>query len=333
MKKILHIFLFAGLFTTMVKAQQDIQYTQFMFSKLAYNPGYAGSEGRDICATLMWRSQWLGFSSGSGIAPPVGYSDIGSAPVSLLGTIHTALGDHFGVGVSITNDKIGFQNNLNPILSASYRYTFKNSSTLSAGIGAGLMQQSLAGSKLNPLDKDDPLVPKSDVVGNTFDLNFGLYYTMPSLWKFTELYAGLSSTHLNQGTISYGSIQTEMRRHYYFNTGAAYTELMGGQLALEPNILVKFDQAKLTTDVNVMAMYKNKYRGGLTYRSIDAFSLLAGYKFTPKLQIGASYDFTTTQIRDFSNGTIEVMLKYCFTPKLGEKPDKPPIPRLTPRFL
>jgi type IX secretion system PorP/SprF family membrane protein len=337
MKKILLISSFVFLLSNIVTAQQDAQYTQFMFNRLSYNPAYAGTEGKKICGTLMFRSQWLGFGSGSGIAPPVGNSDIGSAPVTFLGNIHAPIGNHFGLGLSISNDKIGFQNNINPVLSASYRHTFTNYSVLSAGVGVGFMQQSLAGGKLKALDANDPLVPTSDVSARSLDLNFGLYYTMPSLWKFNDFYAGISATHLNQGKLSYalpaGTIESQMRMHYYFTTGAVYNGLMGGNLALEPNILVKFDQAKLTTDVNVMAMYNNKYRAGLTYRSIDALSLLVGYKIKPEWQIGASYDFTTSKIRDFSSGTIEVMLKYCFILKTDTKPDKLPIPRLTPRFL
>jgi type IX secretion system PorP/SprF family membrane protein len=320
MKKILLISSFVYLLSNTATAQQDAQYSQFMFNKLSYNSGFAGTENK-VCVTGLFRSQWLGFGS----------TDAGSSPQTFVGNVHAPIGDKFGVGLNISNDKLGFENSINPILSVSYRYTFQSNAVLSAGIGGGIMQKSLAGSKLNPLDKGDPKVPTSDVSGIAPDFQFGLYYTMPSLTIFDNFYAGLSATHLNQGKVTYGVVETQMRHHYYFITGAVYN--LNTSIALEPNILLKMDQAKITTDLNVMAMYNNKIRAGLTYRTIDALAILAGYKFTPDLQLGLSYDFTTSKIRDFSSGSVEVMLKYCFMPKLSSKPDKEPIPRLTPRFL
>ncbi|MEI6507414.1 MAG: type IX secretion system membrane protein PorP/SprF [Bacteroidota bacterium] len=324
MKKILLISSFAFLFVNISKAQQDAQYSQFMFNKLAYNSGFTGTEDK-ICVTGLFRSQWMGF----------GTSSLGESPQTFVGTIHSPMGQHFGVGMSILNDKIGFTNNLNAILSLSYRYTFSNSSMLSVGLGGGFYQQSVAGSKFKFIDPGDPKIPTSDVTGLTPDFSFGLYYTKPSIWKFDDFYAGLSATHLTQGKVAYnvpsGTVETQLRLHYYFMTGASYA--LSSSLALEPNILIKYDMAKITTDINVMAMYNNKIRGGLTYRTIDAIAILAGYKFTPNLQVGMSYDITTSKIRDFSNGSVEVMLKYCFMPKIKPPVERPPIPRLTPRFL
>ena len=337
MKKLLLISSLACLTFIKVSAQQDPQYTQFMYNKLAYNSGFAGTEGDKICVTGLFRSQWMGFSNGSGLNTTnttSGQSDIGSTPNTFVGNIHSNIGNHFGIGLNISSDKIGFQNNLNPILSIAYRYNFSNGSLLSAGIGGGIMQESIDGSKLKPLDIGDPKIPTGNVVAQAADFNFGLYYKQPSLSIFDDFYVGLSATHLNQGIIKLDAfVNSQMRMHNYLVTGAVYNGLMGGNLALEPNILVKYDQAKLTTDINVMAMYNNKFRAGLTYRTIDAISFLAGYKFTPEWQIGMAYDFTTSKVRDYSNGTVEIMMKYCFTVHLKEKPPPIPIPRLTPRFL
>jgi len=338
MKKLILIASLSCFVFFKVTAQQDPQYTQFMFNKLAYNSGYAGTEGDKICVTGLFRSQWLGFGTGSGLnpgnTPTGGTSDIGSTPNTFVGSIHSNIGDHFGVGLNISSDKIGFQNNVNPIVSLAYRYNFTNGALLSAGVGAGIMQESIDGSKLHALQQGDPVIPTGNVVANTADFNFGLYYKQPSLSIFDDFYVGVSATHLNQGKINLGGvINSQMRMHNYITTGAVYNGLMGGNLTLEPNLLVKYDQAKLTTDVNLMAMYNNKFRAGLTYRTVDAISFLVGYKFTPEWQLGMSYDFTTSKVRDYSNGTVEIVMKYCFTIHLPTPPPKIPIPRLTPRFL
>jgi type IX secretion system PorP/SprF family membrane protein len=304
-----------------LKAQQDAQYTQFFMTKLTYNPAYAGSEDK-ICVTGLYRSQWLGF----------GDSKAGLSPTTYLVNIHAPLGKKIGVGGNITVDQAGFEKSLNAIFSAAYRIPFNNGSTLAIGAGAGFMQKTLAGDKLRPLDPGDSKIPTSSVSGFATDVNAGLYYTMPNLWRFTNFYTGLSATHLTQGNVSYeGIIDNPMTLHTYFMTGATYD--LSPSLALEPNILVKTDLAKTTLDLNAMVTYNNKIRGGLTYRTADAVSILIGYKFTPNLQIGYSYDITTSNIITYSSGSHEIVLRYCFLPKLKEKPDKQPVPRLTPRFL
>jgi type IX secretion system PorP/SprF family membrane protein len=305
-------------------AQQDPQFTQFMFNKLTYNPGFAGYDNK-ICATGLYRTQWVGFGS----------SEKGNSPVTFLGNISAPLGEKFGVGLNFTNDKLGFTNNLGAIASFAYKHKFKGDDILSAGLGLGFFQQSLDGAKLKPLETGDAKIPTTSVSGNTFDMSLGVTYSRPQLWIFDNFYAGLSATHLNQGKVQYSwasnTSQFQLKLHYYLITGAVYN--LNSSFAIEPNILVKRDPAKWITDFNAYVMYNNKLRGGLSYRTIDAVSLLLGYRFTPDLQIGYSYDLTTTKILSFSNGSHEIMLRYCFMPKLKEKPEKPPIPRLTPRFL
>jgi hypothetical protein len=82
-----------------------------------------------------------------------------------------------------------------------------------------------------------------------------------------------------------------------------------------------------------MATFNNKIRGGLSYRTSDAVVVLLGYKFLPELMLGYSYDLTTSNITNYSSGSHEIMLRYCFMPKIKERDPKPVIPRLTPRFL
>jgi type IX secretion system PorP/SprF family membrane protein len=307
------------------KAQQDPHYTQFFLNRLNYNPAFAGTEEK-ICALGVFRSQWVGF----------GGNDAGNAPTTFMASINSPLGKHFGVGLNVMNDQLGFQNSINPILSLSYRKVFQNASMISVGVSGGIMQQSLQGSKLKPLQDNDPKIPNTDVTGMSTDFNAGIYYTMPNLWRFQNFYTGISATHLNQGNVQYSwgdnQVDNQMKLHYYLMTGAQY-EITPGTLVAEPNLFFKYDGANLSFDLNVMAEYNGKIRGGLTYRAGDAVSILAGYKFTPVMQIGYSYDLTTSDIISYSTGTHEILFKYCFMPKFKEKIPPPPIPRLTPRFL
>lgn len=321
-KLLLSLSLLAGALT--LKAQQDAQYTQFFMSKLSYNPGYAGSEDK-ICATGLYRSQWLGF----------GNNTLGITPVTFVANIHAPIGSKFGVGLNISSDQQGFEQSLNPMLSLAYRYKFKDDAVLAGGLGIGFMQKTLAGDKLNPIQDGDALIPTISVSGNALDVNLGAYYTRPQAWLFTDVYAGISATHITGGDVTYSwdkyTASNPMKPHAYFMTGGTYS--LTPSLDLEPNLLLKTDMAKMAFDLNAMVTYNGKIRGGLTYRATDAVSILLGYKFTPNLQVGYSYDLTTSKIISYSSGSHEVVLKYCFMPKIKPKPEKEPIPRLTPRFL
>lgn len=307
-----------------LRAQQDPHYSQFFLNRLNYNPAFAGTEEK-ICALGVYRTQWVGFGS----------DNTGLSPTTFLASVNSPLGNRFGIGLNVMRDQLGFETSINPVLSLSFRTTFQNQSMLSFGVGGGIMQKTLAGDKLKPLMPDDPKIPSQSVAGFSPDFNIGVYYTMPTLWRFQKFYTGLSATHLNQGNVEYSwaanTVDNPMKLHYYFMTGASYE--INSALAIEPNIFTKYDGANASFDFNAMAMYNNKIRGGLTYRTGDAFVVLLGYKFTPEMQLGYSYDLTTSDILDYSSGSHEILFKYCFWPKFKDKPEKQPIPRLTPRFL
>lgn len=319
MKKILLSILFAG-GALATFAQQDGHFTQFFRSKLNYNPAFAGSSGQDICTGLIWRSQWLGFGS----------KDKGLTPQTLVGDIHAPLFQgSFGVGLNIQNDEQGFEGTLIPTLSIAYHRTFQNQHKLSGGIGIGFIQKSLDGGKLKPQQQGDALIPTTLVNGNALDLNVGLYYQIPAITILRDVYVGLSATHINQSTVQYGPTKYNSKLHTYILAGAIYD--LNSSFTVEPNLFVK-NAVKTSVDVNVMTTYNGSIMGGITYRNIDAFAVLAGYKFTPKSSLMVSYDITTSKIANFSNGTIEASYRHCF----GFKTSPPPKtirPIYTPRFL
>jgi hypothetical protein len=92
-------------------AQQMPQFTQNMFTNMAVNPGYAGISGA-MCVTGLVRQQWVGFkdSEGNKVAPETFLISF-DTPIRML---------HGGVGVSVIQDKIGFQKNVG--LNVGYSY-------------------------------------------------------------------------------------------------------------------------------------------------------------------------------------------------------------------
>ena len=319
-----------------LKAQQDPHYSQFMYNKLLYNAGNAGATDGKICVSLLNRNQWVGFG-GKTVNPDL--PPQGDPPKNLVGSINASIGksQRLGVGVTIVNDALGFEENLVIRGALAYRQPIGTGGNLGIGIGVGQMQRSLDGDQLKAIDPTDPLVPKGVVRGTALDLDFGLYYTQANLFGLVDnFYAGLSATHLNQNKIEYtwgadGSIIVDSKLHYYFVTGADYD--LGNGLVLNPNVLVKKDPGKIQADINCMAVLNQSIKAGLTWRPMDAVVVLAGYEF-PKLPLfaGYSYDLTTTKILNYSSGSHEIVIRYCFGVKIPER-DKPIRSRVTPRFM
>ncbi|MCF8428792.1 MAG: PorP/SprF family type IX secretion system membrane protein [Bacteroidia bacterium] len=338
------MILIIGFITNQTKAQQDPQFTQFMNNKLFYNPGFAGSTAGKICVNGTFRTQWVGYGGGtaftndaSGVTPGTKV-ERGSAPLSQNFGIHGNIG-RFGIGLNIWQDQLGFTSTIAPTFSLAYIHPFDNGAKLSGGIGVGIIQNSLDGSKLIANDPTDPKVPKGDVTGLSPNVDFGLYYTLPQLSIFNDFYFGLSSLHLNSPIIQMtkDNYQSNLKaeRHYYLMTGATYQQVIPN-LDLNPNMIYKTDGIKHNFDFNCLAIYDQKLIGGLTYRTPQEFCVLAGYNFplgTNSLNLMYSYDLITSDIISYSQGSHEITLKYCFGFKFDPKPPKPFFPIKTPRML
>ena len=342
------VFVIVTLVASKIRAQQDPHYSQFMFNKLTFNPAFAGATDGKICATLIHRTQWTGFSSASTQSPDFKGLYQGDAPTNDLVSLNIALTanqgsflSRIGMGITISKDQLGFENTVMPKFSLAYRQPIgTNGNVLAAGVGIGLMQKGLLGSKLKALDPDDPKIPSSDVKGTAPDIDAGLYYTMPALGRnINNFYIGASTTHVNQSKITYewankGSSTINNQMHYYLVTGAEIQTVLPS-LVLQPNVLIKKDPAKIQADINCYAIWNSAMRGGLSWRPMDAVVLLVGYELPVKggsLNLGYSYDLTTSKILKYSTGSHEIMLRYCFGISIPTKP-KLFRPIYTPRFM
>ena len=268
-----------------IKAQQDPQFSQYIFNNLSFNPGSAGSE-QAICATALHRSQWVGFEDA-----PVSTNLSVQSPLSLL---------HGGVGMNILTDKIGQNEFLS--LNLSYAYQIEMASgKLGIGLSVGVMQDGISGSGIIT-ENPDPSIPTSDEKGSGLDLGMGLYYNSDNI------YVGISSTHINEPTISTSIDIFDVKRHYYLTAG--YIKELNEKINLKPSILIKSEGVTTTVDLTSLLEYNKKLWGGVTYRPSSRAVLLLGMHLNEDLKFGFSYDLPTTNVS--SSGTFEFMLGYCF---------------------
>lgn len=309
--------------STLVWGQQDPQFSQFMYDRLSVNPAFAGSKDA-ICATLIGRQQWSGLSG----QPSTGLLNV-SGPISSIKS---------GIGATVYLDEIGPQSTTAFRLSYAYHIKVSGTTKLALGVGLGLLNSSLS-SDWSAYDYDtdgnllggglgsgagDASIPVQNQQASTFDASFGAY-----LYN-SKYYVGISAVHLNQGDLS--ELNIEVARHLYFMAG--YDFELTPMLTLTPQTLVKTDLASTQVDVNATATYNNTFWLGVSYRLEDAIAPMAGYNYQfpdgkSNLRIGYSYDLTTSELNNYSSGSHEIMLGYCY--KLQK-----PLPKRVyknPRFL
>ena len=335
-RKFTYIFVLAlaSLVGQNLYAQQDAQYSQFMFNRLSYNPAFAGSSDK-ICATLLYRNQWNQFGGGN-VNSDLGSVGRGGTPTTFLGNIHAPIGNRFGIGANFNSDELGFSKIVTANATLAYKQPIGgNGGVLAGGIGIGIVQEGIDGTKLKAIDQNDPKIPQGNITSLGLDLNFGLYYNQQSLSIFDNFYAGVSTSHLNAPKLTImdnagRGFTSQYVRHYYFITGADYQ--LNSAFTLNPNIMVKSDLVKTTTDINATLIWNQNIRGGLSYRTFNDLVVMFGYQFPINLNFGYSYDLTMGKILNYSTGTHEIMLRYCFGVKNTPTP-KIIVPRLTPRFL
>ena len=285
----------ACLFSTVfiANAQQDPQFSQNMFNRLMFNPGYAGTSG-SICITGINRSQWMGFD--------------GAPKTFVLGVDMPIQAIKGGVGLTLVQDRIGVENNVYAKLAYSYHLKLKEG-TLGLGLDLGIMNKNILDG-LEPLDKTDQAIPQDPIGSTVFDAGLGAYYTSKTF------YAGLSSTHLPQSTFDLETSKYQSRRHYYITAGYHYQ--LNPDVEIRPSIFIK-NAVTTQFDINCNVHYKNKYWGGLSYRLKDAAVVMLGADVYKGLRVGIAYDINLPSSLNYNGGTLEFMLNYCFKIKT-EKP-------------
>lgn len=291
MRKLLAVIV-SGCISSLALAQQDPQFSQNMFNRLFVNPAAAGANDA-ICASLLYRNQWVSFDG---------------APTSVVVGIDAPIAnERFGIGLTVLSDEIGFENTLMAKLAGAYRMNVGNGK-LSLGVDFDFLQHELDGEFRAPDGTaNDPAIPSNGVSGTTFDMGAGIYY------QSEKWYAGVSSTHLLEGSVDLDRFSKDFERHFYGMLG--YTFDITPSVQLKPMVFVKNVTDNTTIDVNVNAHFNNRFWGGISWRNEDAFVVMAGLNIIENLKLGYSYDFTTSELRDYSDGTHEIMLGYCFNVK------------------
>ncbi|WP_405398268.1 type IX secretion system membrane protein PorP/SprF [Maribacter sp. Asnod2-G09] len=298
----------AGLF--MGHAQQDAQYTQYMYNTISVNPAYAGSRGVLSIAALH-RSQWVGLDG---------------APTTQTLNFHTPVSDHVGLGLSVVNDEIGNGTNQDTYIDAAFSYTVNTSEEgkLSFGLKAGGHLFNVDFTKLRNYGAETNL-PNID---NKFSPNFGagIYYHTDQFYAGLSVPNFLQTEHFDSSDSNSSSLIAQERMNFYLITGYVFD--LKNNVKFKPAALIKAVKgAPLQVDLSANFLFNDKFSLGAAYRWDAALSALFGFQLNDQFMIGLAYDKETTDLgaTRFNDGSFEIMLRYEFLNKYKRV--------ITPRFF
>ncbi|MGM0635193.1 MAG: PorP/SprF family type IX secretion system membrane protein [Bacteroidota bacterium] len=274
-----------------INAQQDPQFTQYMYNTVSVNPAYAGSRGV-LSAFGLHRNQWVGMDD---------------APMTNQLSVHAPLNDtKIGLGVSIINDRIGPINESIASIDFSYSLQLTENYQLSMGLKASMQLFDLNQNQLNPQQTNDPLLHS---INNDFSANLGagLYLhsdkayiglSTPMFFKRTRFSDGDDSVALREESLTYHII-------------GGYVFDIGPSVKFKPALMSKIEAgAPLQIDLSANAMFFDEFVLGAAYRWDAAFSVLAGWQISDRFFAGYAYDIETTELRKYNSGSHEIFLRF-----------------------
>ncbi len=270
-------------------SQQDSQYTQYLYNTIVVNPAYAGSRGA-LSIFAMHRNQWVGFSG---------------APKTNAVSVHTPFNNsNVGAGLSFTNDQIGPTAENTVSADVSYKIKASDNYSLSFGIKASASFFNFYANKLNPKDVADPSL---ESFKNSINPNMGLGFYLHS----EKTYFGLSAPQLFDN-YRYDDNELSLNRerlNLYFMTGTVFP--LSSAVDFKPAFLAKYvDGAPLQMDISANFLFNQKLTLGAAYRYDAAVSALAGFQVSEMLFVGYGYDYETSQLHKFNQGSHEIFLRF-----------------------
>lgn len=292
MKKIKILSALLALVSLSATAQQDPQYTHYMYNTININPAYAGSRGA-LSIFGLHRTQWAGLDG---------------APTTNAFSVNTPIADSkVGLGVSFVNDKLGVMTE--NTVSVDFSYTLdlggRQANKLSFGLKGSANMLDVAYSKLLIYNPNDSQF-QHDISGQfTPNIGAGVY------WHNEKSYVGLSVPNFLQTTRYNDNIQSTMTQRMHFFLMGGHVFELNPMLKFKPAVLFKaIEGAPLQTDVTANFLFSEKFTLGAAYRWDAAWSALVGYQITDGLFIGYSYDGETTKLAHYNNGSHEIFLRF-----------------------
>ena len=316
-------------------AQQRPHYTQYILNNYVINPAVAGIENY-IDVKISHRHQWVG---------------INDAPVTTYLTIHgptkksdyeretatsfhasgenprgraywqdyTRAEPHSGLGFTMLNDKTGPLNRFAAYGTYAYHIGISQKTSLSAGISAGVQNMTLNAGKLDFANQFqvDPSVASSGYLNRLNpDINAGL-------WLYSaDYFVGLAAQQIVPSKLKFSDntvsvVEGRLVPHMFLSAG--YRLFLNDDISFLPSTLIKYvSPTPLSFDLNAKLQYQDFVWAGASYRYNDGFAAMLGININNSLNVGYSYDYTTSVLNRVSRGTHEIVIGFLLGNRYGD---------------
>lgn len=299
------------LFCGSMFGQQDPEYTQYMYNMSVINPAYSSVNKAKVGA--LYRAQWVG---------------IDGAPTTATVFGHLPMSDNVELGLNLVHDEIGDvvqETNLNADF--AYKLPIQENATLSLGLKAGASFFSTDFSRLQ-LGSGAPATDPSFAqnINQTYPtIGIGAYYFSESYYIGLSTPNLVASRHIEDenGVQRLGSENT-----HYFLTGG-YVFEPSSEFQIKPSFMARWvNGAPVSIDLNANVRFYQRFEAGIGYRLDDAVTGMVNFEVTPGVRVGYAYDYTTSNLGEYNNGSHEIMLLFDFD-IFGKLPSY----RKSPRFF
>jgi type IX secretion system PorP/SprF family membrane protein len=290
--KTLVLFLVFTLVVVKLVAQQQTQYTQYMYTPSLINPAYVGVD-QVMKLSLLHRAQWVGLDG---------------APVSQTLMLSIPVGQKMGVGFNIVRDQIGPASETNASLDLSYGLQLNDSGLrLNFGMKGGVQLLNVDYTKLTTQNGGDNSLNANINSRITPNIGAGIYVYNNTWYVGFSAPNLLSTKHYNKLSVSTVSSTTQ----YYLTGGMNFN--VNENMKFKPAFLISsVAGAPTSIDLSVNLLFNNKFTTGFSYKYNASVSCLIDFKVSSSFSLGYAYDLATSDIGYFSGGSHEVLLRYYF---------------------
>ena len=284
-----------------INAQQDPQYTQYMYNMNVINPAYAGSsDGASF--GFLYRDQWEGLEG---------------APKTATMNIHFPAGKNVGLGFSAISDEIGPVSETNLYVDFSYTLNFSNDNRLAFGVKAGGTFHDVGLVDLSLIDPNDPFFA-NDINENTPNVGAGIYFYKPNNYYISVSIPNiLESVHLDNNDFNIGS----ETRHIF--AAAGYVFDINENFKFKPHTFVKYaSQSPISLDLNANLFMYDLVEIGAGYRTDDSVTAMINFMVSPSVRIGYAYDSIQSELNFLTKASHEIFINFDinFKSKVSRSP-------------
>lgn len=277
-------------------AQQDPEYTHYMYNMNVINPAYATSAPSILNFGGLYRSQWVG--------------SVG-APKTFTFFAHTPINNKIELGFSLISDDIGDGAKKESNFFADFAYVLQlnENHKLSLGIKAGVtvFETNFNGFELESgATSTDPAFMQNR--NTTFpNIGAGVFYFTDNFYLGLSAPNLLSTKHLEERD---GISRLGSENIHFFLTGG-YVFQLTESLKFKPSFMTKaVSCSPVEVDISTNFLLYDRLEFGLSYRFSHAISGLVNFKIVPNLRVGYAYDYTTSNLGNFNSGTHEIFLLF-----------------------